>query len=288
MTSTSNQRVADGYVAPPLLLAEGRGVGMPGSTTTLASLQRCAENCFPAAVHSIPSRLDNPFATCWTKPGAIPFHFPADQSENGILEQLAASNWRGAIIGPHGSGKSTLLETLKPRLIAVGHKLTMIALRSGQRSLPRDFVKCRQSCRVVRPEALRRAWRRGGALSATPCDGVPFNTAHQLVQPPIVIVDGYEQLTWTERLKLIMRCRRRAIGLLVTSHRRTRLPTLVELHPELILVEQLVAVLCDQVSTRIDPEFIAASHACHGSNVREIFFDLYDRYERIRRRPRTS
>lgn len=259
MTSTSNQRVADGYVAPPLLLAEGRGVGMPGSTTTLASLQRCAENCFPATVHSIPSRLDNPFATCWTRPGALPFHFAPGQSVGRLLGQLESAKWYGAIIGPHGSGKSTMLESLKPALAADGHSLLAVALRDGQRNLPNEFSRHTQEL---------------GRLHAQ--------------SPPIVIVDGYEQLTWVQRLKLVRHCRRRSLGLLVTSHQRTCLPTLIEMHPNFALVEQLVAVLCDQVSTRIDPEFIAASHACHGSNVREIFFDLYDRYERIRRRPRTS
>jgi hypothetical protein len=38
------------------------------------------------------------------------------------------------------------------------------------------------------------------------------------------------------------------------------------------------------VSTTITRADIAASHACHGSNVREILFDLYDRHEAGRRK----
>jgi hypothetical protein len=45
-----------------------------------------------------------------------------------------------------------------------------------------------------------------------------------------------------------------------------------------------VADLCTEVSTPVTQNDVAASHACHGSNVREIFFELYDRHERGRRR----
>ncbi len=238
---------------------------------------------------SAPSRYDNPFATCWTKPGAIPFHFAAGQSASDVLGRLAASNWRGAIVGEHGSGKSTLLETLKPALTTTGHLHLAITLRDRQRILSKDFVHRMQALgRVARTE---RAWLYSfvhPATSVAKPRGVPTKVAVQTARPPIVIVDGYEQLAWLERFKLVARCRRHALGLVVTSHRRTCLPTLVELIPNLTLVEQLVAGLCDQVSTRIDVNFVAASHACHGSNVREIFFDLYDRYERIRRDTRTS
>lgn len=244
---------------PPLPLGDGRGEGVPVRATTLASPQQFTENACDTPIHSAPSRYDNPFATCWTKPGAIPFHFAAGQSASEVLKRLAASKWCGAIIGPHGSGKSTLLETLKPVLAAAGHSHFAITLHDRQRSLPNEFIGRLQT------------------LGQVPAE----NTS-------IVIVDGYEQLTWLARLKLVARCRHQSLGLLVTSHRRTCLPTLIELHSDFSLVEQLVAELCDQVSTRIDPKFVAASHACHGSNVREIFFDLYDRYERTRRKTRTS
>jgi hypothetical protein len=59
------------------------------------------------------------------------------------------------------------------------------------------------------------------------------------------------------------------------------------LAPNRSLIEQLVAQLSARTYTPIAAADVAASYACHGSNVREIFFDLYDRHERLRRAGRT-
>jgi hypothetical protein len=202
----------------------------------------------PTRLGQPPSRGINPFATCWTNPGALRFRFSACQTAEQLVAQLAAQQWRGAIIGPHGSGKSTLLETLKPAIVAAGRNVQSISLRDGQRRLPRRFFK---------------TWSRVSNL--------------------LVIIDGYEQLGWPARLLLWFRCRAAGTGLLVTSHSAVRIPTLVWLSPNRQLVEQLVDDLCAEVSTTITRADIAASHACHGSNVREILFDLYDRHEERRR-----
>jgi energy-coupling factor transporter ATP-binding protein EcfA2 len=195
-----------------------------------------------------PSRDVNPFATCWTRTGALPFRFKTGQSAEQLVEKLAVQQWRGAIIGPHGSGKSTLLETIKLALSAAGRNIRAISLHDCQRSLPRHFLD---------------------AYASDPSS--------------LVIIDGYEQLGWTARLLLRLRCRSTSAGLLVTSHTPVRIPTLVRLAPDRQLVEELVDNLCADVSTTITREDIAASHASHGSNVREILFDLYDLHERRRR-----
>ena len=205
--------------------------------------------CGLALVSDAPSRRDNPFATCWTRPGALAFRFSAGQSTEQLVALLAAQNWHGAIIGPHGSGKSTLLAALQPALAAAGWEVLQITLRDAQRRLPPRFV---------------------------PCDRCPT----------LLVVDGYEQLAWFEQARLKRRCRRAKLGLLVTAHRPTNVATLIRLAPDRQLVQQLVGNLTAQVSTPLTAEDIAASHACHGSNVREVFFDLYDRHERLRRAQR--
>jgi hypothetical protein len=174
-----------------------------------------------ACLFAIPSRDSNPFATCWTRPGALAFRFVSGQSAAALIEQLAAQNWWGEIIGPHGSGKSTLLATLRPLVEASGYA--------------------------------------------------------------VQIVDGYEQLSRFARWRLKQRCRREKRGLLVTSHLPTGLQTLIELSPDEVLVQLIVAALATTRPTPLTPADVAASHARHGSNVREILFDLYDRHERLSR-----
>src|SRR3954471_19800405 len=198
---------------------------------------------------STPSRLDNPFATCWTRPGAIPFRFSGRCSIEMIKAKLGTQDGRGTIIGPHGSGKTTLLESLKPVLVAAGFDIHAILLRDAQRRLPRSFADQLGTCN----------------------------------SSSMIIVDGYEQLHLLARWRLCSQVRRRRAGLLVTSHCSTRIPELITLSPDRDLVEDLVGALCEKVSTPVTADDIAASHACHGSNVREIFFDLYDRHEQRRR-----
>jgi hypothetical protein len=201
----------------------------------------------PSLLTSPPSRYDNPFATCWTRPGAIEFHFPKGQSAAGLIAQLAAQQWRGAIVGPHGSGKSTLLESLKPALRAAGFHVHAITLQNGQRRLPSVFGA---------------GLRERGAIA---------------------VIDGFEQLGWPHRLKLHYVCRRARVGLIVTSHSPTHIPTLIRLAPDANLVQRLVVGLSARVSTLITSAHVVASHAFHGGNVREVFFDLYDRHEKLRR-----
>ena len=219
----------------------------PVNDDGLASAAR--PNLLPQRI--TPSRHTNPFATCWTRPGALTFSFHDSQSANKLIAQLAAQDWNGEILGPHGSGKSTLLATLVPRIEATGRRITSFELRNGQRRLPAAF------------------WR-----------SVDGNSSSEI----LMIIDGYEQLGWFERLRLKRFCRRWRTGLLVTSHSRTGLPTLTELLPDLDQIVELANALCEGSSSTIDRREIAASHARHGSNVREIFFDLYDRHERARRR----
>jgi hypothetical protein len=165
------------------------------------------------------------------------------------------------MVGPHGSGKSTLLETLKPALVARGCHIHAVTLRHGQRRLP-DRVLDQPNSEDSQNQ---------------PTPG-----------PEILIVDGYQQLGLFQRIKLQRICRHANAGLLVTAHAPTGLPTLIRLAPDRGLVQRLVNELSAQVSTDVAAADVAASHACHGSNVREIFFDLYDRHEQLRRRDTNS
>ena len=196
----------------------------------------------------IPSRHDNPFASCWTQPKNQAYQFHTGESVDLLISRLENQGWWGQVFGPHGIGKSTLLTTLVDELSCRGYRIQLHPLRSAQ--CPR--------------------WLE---LPASP-------TANRRT---IVIVDGYEQLRPWSAWWLRTQCRRRSAGLLVTTHRPCSLPVLACLAPNLEVVQRLVAKLSQHTPTSVTPSVVKASYTAHRGNVREILFDLYDRHEQYRR-----
>jgi DNA replication protein DnaC len=182
----------------------------------------------------------NPFATRFVRPGAIPFLFPAGLDTAALVERFAANQWRGAIIGPHGSGKSTLLEWLCRELERAGHAVVRITLHDNQRRLPR------------------------------PAD---------VAAGQILVIDGYEQLSPWARWQLARRCRRCRCGLLITSHRPTRLPELYRTTVDSELLARIVARLLVDADDLISADDVRRAFSRHGQNAREALFALYDLYE---------
>jgi hypothetical protein len=189
----------------------------------------------------------NPFATRWTRPGAIPFQFPCAMTSDDVLQRLMEHGWQGAIVGPHGSGKSTLLATLLPALKAAGKHSIVVRLHNGERRLPLS----------------RRELNQFG-----PAD--------------LVVIDGYEQLGRYQRWRLSRHCRRRHFGLLVTSHGACDLPVLFRTEPTLGLIEHLIEHHLPAHEGRIGRQDVQHAWQRHAANVREVFFELYDRFEALR------
>jgi hypothetical protein len=97
----------------------------------------------------------------------------------------------------------------------------------------------------------------------------------------LLVIDGYEQISWFARQSFARFCGRHGCGLLVTCHRAVNnLPLLVQLEPQLATIQKLVRQLTAGASGSISADAVAASFRRHGGNVRETFFELYDRYER--------
>jgi hypothetical protein len=112
--------------------------------------------------------MSNPFATCWTRPGALPFFFADGQSAEMLVRRLANNNWRGAIVGPHGSGKSTLLKTLVPLLAAAGRRTC--GQEARRRAGENDLVVVdgfEQLGRIARWRLTRDCRRNGAGLLVT-------------------------------------------------------------------------------------------------------------------------
>jgi hypothetical protein len=154
------------------------------------------------------------------------------------LEQLS---YRAAIIGPHGAGKTTLLEDLEPMLV------------------PRGFTIKR-----LRPDEEHRAFDRGFLN----------DFFGRLNQRDVILFDGAEQLSGWAWLKFKRRTRT-AGGLIITSHRAGRLPTLIECRttPELLgeIVDEILQGATHPVRN-LTPELFQK----HEGNLRDALRELYD------------
>lgn len=189
-----------------------------------------------------PRDAENPFVTRRVRPGVIPYFFPPQVDASAVVEQWRAAGCRGAIVGAHGSGKSTLLAALRETLARKGHTVHLIELHDGQRRLPK------------------------APLAAAAAGDAVF-------------VDGYEQLGLLSRWRLSCLCRRRRLGLLLTSHRRTRLPTLYRTSIDPPLARRVVDHLLGADRALITDADLAESLRRHGDDLREVLFEMYDRYE---------
>lgn len=186
----------------------------------------------------------NPFATRFIRPGRLAPRdgtgLPLDAA--ALLERLTAGGGAAALEGPHGSGKTTLLLAIAAAATAAGRLGGIVRVRTRA-----DAMAVVRLVARVAPNALVcvDSWERMGPIAAA-CT------------------------RWTAR--------RRGCGLLVTSHRRTGLPVLVECCTTVPLLAQLVGALPDHGGLITDAD-VAAAHAAHGGNLREALLDLYDRFE---------
>jgi hypothetical protein len=205
------------------------------------------------------SRESNPFATRFTRPGAIAYLFAKGESATALVARLAEQGWWGEIVGPHGSGKSTLLAELGPALAAAGRKVAwrQIGLTRADGG---DWERAPVS-------GVRKVPPRFAAVTA----GSEFwNETTQ------VVLDGYEQLSWWWRRRVQALCRRRGAGLLVTAHEPLGLPPLVRTQPSEKLAQQVVAKLLADVQSPVTAADVREAFARTGGNVRETLFALYD------------
>ena len=96
----------------------------------------------------------------------------------------------------------------------------------------------------------------------------------------LVIVDGAEQLPWPRRQWLVAQCGWAKCGLLWTTHKPLGLPLLWETKVNVALAEQIVGQVLPPGDERITPQEIAAAFAAAKENIREMLFQLFDKYQR--------
>lgn len=196
-------------------------------------------------VAGLPSRGDNPFASCWTRPGSLPFLADAGVCPTQVLDAWRAHGCRGQIVGPHGVGKSTLVAAVGERLVERGDQPRWITLRAGESS----------------PRALLRV---------------------SISERSPLLLDGLEQLTAWGARRVLRRCTRRGAGLLATTHRAVHgLPVLASLAPTLSLTLRLFDELTRDRPTPITTAMAAHAFAESGGDVRATWFRLYDLHESL-------
>lgn len=157
-----------------------------------------------------------------------------DFSWSVVEDRLAAHGGRGAIVGPEGHGKTTLLLGLLGRRKDAGGRAVFLKMEAGQRRLS---------------DSQRE--------QAAACDWI--------------FLDSSEQLGWTGWRELI-RLTKPAHGLVVTSHRPCRLPTVFTCHTSPALLAELLREL------RAETPDAAEMWARHRGNIREALRELYDRF----------
>ncbi len=194
----------------------------------------------------------NPFATRFTRPGAIDYVFPPGQSVESVIATLRENGWWGEIVGPHGSGKSTLVAALVPGLEDAARNVVRYVLTPDGGD---------------RPECLAPA----GAFAVLA--KLPLHQDTQL------ILDGYERISWWWRRRIQVLCRKRGAGLLVTTHQPLGLPPLMHTEPTLKLAERIVAQLLPRGDHTVTPADVRAAFAEHDGNLRETLFALFDVYQ---------
>ncbi len=200
-----------------------------------------------------PDPAENPFSAARIRPGAVAYLPTPTTNVGELVERLRQNDWWGQIVGPHGSGKSALLAALVPVIEQSGRPTLVVELHDGQRRLP------------IKP----------GCLKGPDA-------------PKQLVVDGYEQLSRWHRHRAKRLCRRRGLGLLVTSHDSVGLPDLCRVATDLTLAQQIVSRFQDGFPPLVTAGDVAATYAAHDGDVREMLFDFYDLYEARRRETQDS
>ena len=163
---------------------------------------------------------------------------PLDGSVDDILAQLETMRYRAALVGPEGSGKTTLLEDLQ--------------------------------------QALERRGKRTRLVFVNDTSPLDRQALMQLDADEIILLDGADALGPVQWFLLKRRILKHAAGLVITTHRPGRLPTLIQCTTTSTLLGDIVGDLLPETDT-VDPAVFDQLLRHHQGNIRNCLRDLYDR-----------
>jgi|GEM_PF-443916 len=166
-------------------------------------------------------------------------------------------DYQSQIIGGHGTGKTTFLIDFVRYLESQKHIVNHFTIHDGQRSLPREF------------------WEWQKILASQFIYGA-------MKEPPIAVVDGYEQLSLAQKIRLRRICRKGRSGLLITTHTPAwRLPVLLRTKTTEDTLHYIIGYLFRDLPDIAPPDksLCQSLFDRHQGNLRNVLFDLYDHYE---------
>ena len=209
------------------------------------SLVKAIGNQAPASINTAAA---NPFATRFISPGQIPYFFSAPNELARLVTKGSSLDWQAQIVGPHGSGKTTLAQELTRELQIWFDRIEFLIIRRFD-----DIQRCND------PKSSP------PTQSKVSQNDFDTNTMY--------VIDGIERLSWLQRKLLVTDCRKRGIGLLVTTHRRlSNLPILYETSFDADRFNKILSYLgSDQYADR----YLQLANK-HGQDCREMLFALYD------------
>ena len=181
---------------------------------------------------------DNPFAA--ERIQTIRYR-PLHTTFDRMLARLHELNYRAAIVGPEGSGKTTLLEDLQKILQQKGLRANLIFVNDTSHF---DSPACR-------------------------------HLLSELTRDTLLLLDGADLIRRADWSLLKRHTITHAYGLLITSHQRGLLPTLIECSTTPALLKDIVAGLLPPGRT-ISADFLNSLHQRHQGNLRACLRELYD------------
>ncbi len=253
--------------------------------------------------------LPNPFSSRWIHPERAVYLFPPTETLSQLLQKLSQEKKLGQIVGPHGTGKSTLLSAL---VTTITHPTDAASPFAEETIWYEDFSTSpiTSPCSPAPPDFSSSKKYTGQILRINLHDGQRKLPAHfwrtiRLHENTLILIDGFEQLSWFTCRQLKQAVQPQETGLLITTHTPIKwLPILYQttvdpvrtlqlIHTHLIrLTETSGAFLADSepvLQTDLLEFFnskrIQQSLQTHDENVREVLFEMYDLFERWKRQP---
>lgn len=211
----------------------------------------------------------NPLATRYVAPGRLAWIDYENAELSHLVDRFLRFNRRGQIVGVHGSGKTSLLENLVPLLGTVVFRADGFCSQ-----------RFRTDFQLDSKSIVWLTLRKGSQVMEF------LNQLLRIEQfQGILVLDGFEQLNWWRRYRLIRWTNRQRCGLLVTTHRQVRMPLLCRTRVTSEVARLVLAQACDQALVdsslfkRFDDLDWSEMLRKHHGNLRECMMELYDYFE---------